>query len=89
MDNQKSDNKNSDPGQYPRIAIVTGATSGIGEAISRMFLKSGYGVVGTGRNERKLTTCPSFGYRDKTDVPELSVSLHDHDKRGRFDVGLI
>ncbi len=40
--------------QYPRIAIVTGATSGIGEATARRFINSGYGVVGNGRNAEKL-----------------------------------
>lgn len=42
----------SDP--YPRIAIVTGTTSGIGEAIAGRFISSGYGVVGNGRNAKKL-----------------------------------
>ncbi len=40
--------------QYPRIAIITGATSGIGEATARRFISSGYGVVGNGRNAEKL-----------------------------------
>lgn len=39
---------------YQRIAIVTGATSGIGEATARLFAASGYGVVGAGRNAEKL-----------------------------------
>ncbi|NTV09101.1 MAG: SDR family oxidoreductase, partial [Chlorobium limicola] len=39
---------------YQRIAIVTGATSGIGEATARLFAASGYGVVGSGRNAEKL-----------------------------------
>ena len=40
--------------RYPRIAIVTGATSGIGEATVRRFISSGYGAVGNGRNAEKL-----------------------------------
>jgi NADP-dependent 3-hydroxy acid dehydrogenase YdfG len=43
-------------GQYARIAIITGATSGIGEATARTFVASGYGVVGNGRNAEKLRT---------------------------------
>lgn len=39
---------------YPRIAIVTGATSGIGEATARKFVTAGYGVIGNGRNGVKL-----------------------------------
>lgn len=41
-------------GKYSRIAIVTGATSGIGEATVRKFVASGYGVAGNGRNAEKL-----------------------------------
>jgi NADP-dependent 3-hydroxy acid dehydrogenase YdfG len=40
--------------KYLRIAIVTGATSGIGEATVRKFVDAGFGVVGNGRNATKL-----------------------------------
>lgn len=40
--------------KYKRIAIVTGSTSGIGEAIARKFVAAGFGVVGNGRNADKL-----------------------------------
>lgn len=40
--------------QYSRIAIVTGASSGIGEATARKFVASGFGVVGNARHEAKL-----------------------------------
>lgn len=46
--------KNIIPDRYSRIAIVTGATSGIGEATARRFITAGYGVVGNGRNAEKL-----------------------------------
>ena len=39
---------------YSRIAIVTGASSGIGEGIVRKFIASGYGVVGNARSADKL-----------------------------------
>lgn len=42
------------PDKYKRIAIVTGATSGIGEATARKFVSAGFGVVGNGRNAEKL-----------------------------------
>jgi NAD(P)-dependent dehydrogenase (short-subunit alcohol dehydrogenase family) len=38
-----------------KIAIVTGATSGIGEAVATMYAKEGAGVVAVGRNETKGT----------------------------------
>lgn len=41
-------------GNYSRIAIVTGATSGIGEATARKFAAAGFGVVGNGRNAAVL-----------------------------------
>ncbi len=41
---------------YTRIATVTGATSGIGEATARKFIAAGFAVVGNGRNATKLTT---------------------------------
>jgi NADP-dependent 3-hydroxy acid dehydrogenase YdfG len=40
--------------RYARIAIITGTTSGIGEATARKFIASGYAVVGNGRNAEKL-----------------------------------
>lgn len=42
--------------KYTRIATVTGATSGIGEATVRKFISAGFGVVGNGRNAKKLAT---------------------------------
>lgn len=41
--------------QFKRIAIVTGSTSGIGEAIARKFVAAGFGVVGNGRSAAKLS----------------------------------
>ncbi len=42
------------PNKYERIAIITGTTSGIGEATMRKFVAEGFGVVGNGRNAEKL-----------------------------------
>lgn len=37
-----------------RVALITGATSGIGEATARKLVASGIAVVGNGRNSAKL-----------------------------------
>ena len=36
------------------VALVTGASSGIGEAISRELVKRGWTVIGVARSESKL-----------------------------------
>lgn len=44
--------------------MVTGATSGIGQAIARRLLKAGYRVIITGRNQEKLNSLKTeFGDR--------------------------
>lgn len=37
-----------------KIALITGATSGIGEGCARKFAQGGYNLILTGRNENKL-----------------------------------
>ncbi len=41
---------------FKRIAIITGATSGIGEATAKKFIAAGFAVVGSGRNRDKLVS---------------------------------
>ena len=74
--------------KYKRIAIVTGTTSGIGEATMRKFVAAGFGVVGNGRNAEKLAVLeneigPAFcsvagNAADNTVLGQLYALANDH-----------
>jgi len=56
------------------IALITGATSGIGEACARKFVAAGYKIIITGRNREKLDElCREFG----PDVYPLCFDVRD------------
>jgi NADP-dependent 3-hydroxy acid dehydrogenase YdfG len=67
--------------KHSRIAVVTGATSGIGEATVRRFAAEGIAVVGGGRNAGKLVAMekdlwPSFrGVAGDAAKPEVIAEL--------------
>jgi NADP-dependent 3-hydroxy acid dehydrogenase YdfG len=73
---------------FRRIAIVTGTTSGIGEATARKFVEAGFGVVGNGRNAEKLAAlenemgtafCSVAGdAADRAVVERLFTKAEDH-----------
>ena len=74
--------------KYKRIAIVTGTTSGIGEATLRKFVAAGFGVVGNGRKAEKLARleneigsafCSVAGNAaDQTVVEQLFAMANEH-----------
>lgn len=76
------------PDDYQRIAVVTGATSGIGEATARRFVAAGFGVVGNGRSADKLASLEQeigAGFRgvpgDATDhevIEQLFAAAEEH-----------
>lgn len=59
-----------------KVAIVTGATSGIGEAIAYALAKNGFDLIITGRREDKLNKVASKIIKDyNTDVIQLNLDV--------------
>ncbi len=60
-----------------KIALITGATSGIGEGCARRFAAGGYNVIITGRNQSKLDALKAELERDGTQVLTLTFDVRD------------
>ncbi len=60
-----------------RIAFITGATSGIGEACARRFSAGGYDLILTGRNAAKLEALKQFFEQEHTEVVTLCFDVRD------------
>ncbi len=72
-----------------RLALVTGATSGIGKETARAFVAAGFEVVGTGRRTSALTPPPGVTYVDLDVASDESVTHAVGaviDRFGRIDV---
>lgn len=63
-----------------KIALITGATSGIGQACARRFAKNGYAVIITGRNEQKLSNLKNELEEAGTMVLSLIFDVRESDK---------
>ena len=63
-----------------KIALITGATSGIGQACARRFAQNGYAVIITGRNERKLSNLKKELEEAGTMVLSLIFDVRESDK---------
>ena len=61
-----------------KTVLITGATSGIGEACARRFARGGYDLVLTGRNEQKL-----LALREKLEPDDVKVTTLIFDVRDR------
>lgn len=60
-----------------KIALITGATSGIGEACARKFAAGGYDVIITGRSEQKLECLRDELVGQGVDVLVLPFDVRD------------
>lgn len=62
-----------------KIALITGATSGIGQACARRFATGGYDLIITGRNREKLETLQQELRTAGADVCLLCFDVRDRE----------
>lgn len=60
-----------------KIAMITGATSGIGEGCARRFAHGGYNLILTGRNEIRLAEIKSYCEAEGAKVLSLCFDVRD------------
>jgi short-subunit dehydrogenase len=73
----------------PQVALVTGASSGIGKATAIALAAVGFQVIGTGRDTARLTAPAGVTYLDLDVTSDDSVALAVQqviDRFGRIDV---
>ena len=63
-----------------KIAIVTGASDGIGAAFTRLLIKKGWKVVGIGRNSKKLRAISKSFPSNKQSFKYFSCDVQDFNK---------
>ncbi|NPV11557.1 MAG: SDR family oxidoreductase [Ignavibacteria bacterium] len=78
-----------------KIALITGATSGIGNATLRKFIAEGFFVVGVGRNQNKLDELKNeFGdsidvYRADVSKKEDRINLVEYLKSKKYELDVL
>ena len=62
-----------------KIALITGATSGIGESCARKFAQGGYNLIITGRNTTKLEVLKMELEKDGSQVLALAFDVRNRE----------
>jgi len=71
-----------------KIALITGATSGIGRACAERFAQGGYDLLLTGRSEEKLSPVVDVVKASGADVKTLVFDVRDRDAVAKALQGL-
>lgn len=66
-----------------KTALITGATSGIGEACARKFAEGGYNVIITGRRSERLEALKAELEETGAKVKTLTFDVRDADTAGK------
>ena len=66
-----------------KTALITGATSGIGEACARKFAEGGYNVIITGRRSERLEALKAELEETGAKVKTLTIDVRDADAAGK------
>ena len=74
--------------QKKKIALITGATSGIGEGCAKRFADGGYDVIITGRNKEKLVTLTADLRAKGSHVLPLAFDVRDREAARRAIEGM-
>lgn len=60
-----------------KVALITGATSGIGEATAYMLASNGYDLIITGRRSDRLKTLKNKLEKESTEILDLCFDVRD------------
>ena len=67
-----------------KVVLITGATSGIGQACARKFAENGDKLILTGRNENRLADIKKELEEKGADVLTLAFDVRDREKAAKY-----